>query len=400
MAYLSDGRRASEYALAEKLRRIPDDEGTLDLVKEAFRSLGGHEMYDDHTVSPGALEDPGSLSPVEFSSPSSSASSSPTKADDFTTPGHFDGQSERDSDSDTDVEPLDLAQNNEEFEFHNGRVYRSSALQNVSESSDAPYNPYDSARRPQRCENVQKSSSEASSSHHRTLTPPLPRAPTPEAAPSRTAGSSPSLPTHHARSSPTRRAAFLKRKTPELDSDADEEDDLPTDDEYQPSPPLSPLKKGRSVRRTLSKVPVRTLSSVSGSPSKKPRIAPASRNVQVSSSSMLTAAKRSSGEGFDFQCPVCPWKQKNKRMPDFQRHIRTHERPSTNDHSCGWWCKGVPVREQDKYAIPRDAQPYMFGGQLRIGGCQMTFSRRDALKRHLDNPNVTCVGRPTAANDD
>jgi hypothetical protein len=38
-------------------------------------------------------------------------------------------------------------------------------------------------------------------------------------------------------------------------------------------------------------------------------------------------------------------------------------------------------------------------GQERIGGCMQTFSRRDALKRHLDNAHVVCVGRPCEATD-
>ncbi|KAF9267307.1 hypothetical protein L218DRAFT_680419 [Marasmius fiardii PR-910] len=87
-------------------------------------------------------------------------------------------------------------------------------------------------------------------------------------------------------------------------------------------------------------------------------------------------------------------------MPDYLRHLRTHARPKDEDQSRGWWCKGVRVAERQKYPIPADAKTYYFQDQKRAGGCLQTFSRRDALKRHLDNPNACCVGRPCSADDD
>jgi hypothetical protein len=35
---------------------------------------------------------------------------------------------------------------------------------------------------------------------------------------------------------------------------------------------------------------------------------------------------------------------------------------------------------------------YTFRGQLRIRGCMKSFARRDVSKRHVDNPNLSCIG--------
>ncbi|KAJ7245042.1 hypothetical protein B0H12DRAFT_1003300, partial [Mycena haematopus] len=91
-------------------------------------------------------------------------------------------------------------------------------------------------------------------------------------------------------------------------------------------------------------------------------------------------------------CRVCGWVQKNKRLPDFKRHVKTHQRAFDEDAEKGWRCKGVLTSEAADWALGPDAPTYTFLGQERVGGCMKTFSRRDALKRHLDNHNVDCVG--------
>ncbi|KAJ7677489.1 hypothetical protein B0H17DRAFT_895973, partial [Mycena rosella] len=91
-------------------------------------------------------------------------------------------------------------------------------------------------------------------------------------------------------------------------------------------------------------------------------------------------------------CSVCGWVQTNERIPDFKRHLKTHQRACDEDAQKGWRCKGVPVGEAADYGIGAATPTYDFLGQQRVGGCMKTFSRRDALKRHLDNANVRCVG--------
>lgn len=182
------------------------------------------------------------------------------------------------------------------------------------------------------------------------------------------------------------------------DEDADDEsDNVFDDDEYIPSP--RPTTKRRRTSYTFSRrsAPLIRNPSLSPAPIKRVPGTSLSRNKQTSSVSAIN--KACDGPNLSFICPECGWKQANKRLPDFKRHLRTHTRPNDSDQSKGWWCKGVLLEEAHKFGLPDDAKSYVFLGQKRIGGCMQTFSRRDALKRHLDNANVTCVGKPTEAWD-
>ena len=95
----------------------------------------------------------------------------------------------------------------------------------------------------------------------------------------------------------------------------------------------------------------------------------------------------------DLDCPVegCHYIQMNGRMPDLRRHIRTHIRKDAEIR-----CKGVPWQDfmQHRHPFPTisDEQPYAVPNEdgLWIGGCLKTFSRADALKRHLRN--TSCMG--------
>ena len=103
----------------------------------------------------------------------------------------------------------------------------------------------------------------------------------------------------------------------------------------------------------------------------------------------------------DFQCPVvgCNYVQVNQRIPDLKRHVVNHHRWMEPGR---WTCCGVTVDRAHLYnkGIKEGmtdeecmkAGAYMYGDRLMIGGCMKTFARRDALKRHVDNPNIVCVG--------
>ena len=74
-------------------------------------------------------------------------------------------------------------------------------------------------------------------------------------------------------------------------------------------------------------------------------------------------------------------------MPDLKRHILTHKGGQ-------WVCRGVPMEHADDYGVSSECTPIAYGEaeRLFVGGCSKRFSRRDALKRHLDNANITCKG--------
>ncbi|KAJ7025397.1 hypothetical protein C8F04DRAFT_1269281 [Mycena alexandri] len=212
-----------------------------------------------------------------------------------------------------------------------------------------------------------------------------------------------------AKAPPPLRSRQRKRaRSPVSDVDSDRDLDGEStgdasDDEYMPSPSLNPRKRARSASPAssghTSVSPPASASSSSSSTSsehrnKRPRLPPPSRNRQATVAEIQRV--ETSDDFNDFVCGVCGWVQKNMRVPDFKRHLKTHQRVSDEGAQKGWRCKGVLVSEATDYGLDTDAPTYTFLGHERVGGCMKTFSRRDALKRHLDNENVSCVGRPTA----
>ncbi|KAI0754261.1 hypothetical protein C8Q80DRAFT_1117030 [Daedaleopsis nitida] len=112
------------------------------------------------------------------------------------------------------------------------------------------------------------------------------------------------------------------------------------------------------------------------------------RNVQVpSAAATALPAKRNC-----WKCPFCPYVQRNQRKPDLKRHIETHMSP---EESPRWICCGVPVGRAPALGVPDEIaheEPFEFVGMEMVGGCRKTFSRRDALSRHLRRTRGECYG--------
>jgi hypothetical protein len=151
------------------------------------------------------------------------------------------------------------------------------------------------------------------------------------------------------------------------------------DDDYLPSPSVSPRKR----LSALPHAPTRAAPTTTRLPGK--------RRTSVARSK--TAHSGFSAPDARWTCPYCGYYQSNRRTPDLNRHIRIHTR---KDHPEMWVCQGVPVEEAVNYNLQSDVGTTMWNGKLMIGGCMRAFSRRDALKRHLDNNQIGCTGNMAA----
>jgi hypothetical protein len=127
--------------------------------------------------------------------------------------------------------------------------------------------------------------------------------------------------------------------------------------------------------------------------SAQPRNQPATTD-QVDEILVLLDRGNFSGHAKDLICPVigCPHQQLNGRIQDFRRHLGTHLRRNGEIR-----CKGMPWEQflRDRHLFPKiskEERPYEVPeeGGLWIGGCMKTFSRADALKRHLRK--TSCEG--------
>ena len=158
-----------------------------------------------------------------------------------------------------------------------------------------------------------------------------------------------------------------------------ESDGNGSEDEYVPSPALGPKKRSRSATSSQKR-------SAESAPRKRSRHSSHTRNVQAPAGDVVATPE---GKNNPWACPYCKWVQRNHRTPDLKRHIRTHTRLQ---RPAQWVCCGVPIEDAKNYNIPASAEPYIWGGETMIGGCRKEFSRRDALKRHLDNDHISCIG--------
>ena len=200
----------------------------------------------------------------------------------------------------------------------------------------------------------------------------------------------------------------------ESDGDGDTDYIPPSDDddeEYRPTQATSPPKQKKRKVASKRKISRRTTFSPACSTSSKSEKSVSSsrghrRSHPYKHRISFRNFQREDGvrlidKESDFHCPVigCDYEQKNRRIPDLRRHVVTHDRWMEPGK---WTCCGVGMERAFMYGRgieegmteeeQIEAGAYMFRGRLMIGGCLKTFARRDALKRHVDNPKIPCIG--------
>ncbi|TCD70526.1 hypothetical protein EIP91_002872 [Steccherinum ochraceum] len=189
------------------------------------------------------------------------------------------------------------------------------------------------------------------------------------------------------------------------DSDVDaegESDDCGSEDEYVPSPRLQPRDRRTfqyAYHSSRSESPLYASSSSIprlqypnfGSTAASPQDSLFRRTKpRHDQSDVPISVEHISSSSSRWRCPHpgCGYVQRNRRMPDFKRHTQTHNRFIEAEK---WVCCGLPTHDAPLELVLTETATE-FGDHQMVGGCWKVFSRRDALKRHLDNKNIPCKG--------
>jgi hypothetical protein len=125
-------------------------------------------------------------------------------------------------------------------------------------------------------------------------------------------------------------------------------------------------------------------------------VAPTARTKRVRSgkirppSHAVGAASTGAASGTDeecvLKCPVCGFPQSTQRKGDFLRHMRTHEDAKLTRYVC---C-GIHAAHPATATLRPGHSVHLYKGCAFYGGCGKSYSRMDALQRHLGKSG--CAG--------
>ena len=197
----------------------------------------------------------------------------------------------------------------------------------------------------------------------------------------------------------TRKATLTTLDDPDFEPEADDFSGL-DDDEYIPfeetkrTKRASPSKRCATPtkkRRTMSPSPDVTVPN----PKHRARNLPSSideveRELKRVSNIKGTARKKTSGRrNKDLSCRIPGCYKQCSRQSDLLRHVATHYPMQETKLIV---CRGISKEEALEHNV--DSRHLMTCHEqdgLRIGGCGMSFSRRDALLRHVKLRTSQCI---------
>jgi hypothetical protein len=108
-----------------------------------------------------------------------------------------------------------------------------------------------------------------------------------------------------------------------------------------------------------------------------------SNKARSSDHVLITAAPTTTPHGAkvepEVECKECGYLQWTKRMGDFRRHLKKHEA----DHLSRVVCCGVPPTHPAAASLRTGHLTHWYDGHPFYGGCGRSYSRMDALQRHL-----------------
>ena len=110
----------------------------------------------------------------------------------------------------------------------------------------------------------------------------------------------------------------------------------------------------------------------------------------ITTAAPRTTSRRTTSRGTKVEpvveCTQCGYLQLTKRMGDFRRHLKKHEA----EHLSRFICCGVPLTHPAAANLRPEHPAYLYEKNPFYGGCGKSYSRMDALQRHLKKSG--CLG--------
>jgi uncharacterized C2H2 Zn-finger protein len=148
---------------------------------------------------------------------------------------------------------------------------------------------------------------------------------------------------------------------------------------YSPYGSSSSSSPASSSSRTLLSSPASSSSLEPESPSSFRPQHTAARLKQVPYTGTIPSPVQISDDVF--KCPICDQKPTKGRDQEVKRHIKAHFSEGMKNKPM---CLGVRLEDAEEYGADTEiVQEH--DGEMWVGGCGKTFSRRDAYLRHVHN---------------